>query len=240
MPSVTEKGVQASRASSGGPAARSGLVQRAALFERLSGADAGGVVLLCAPAGSGKTVLLRSWVEAMGLGDRVGWVSVERGEQDAQRFWRAVIDALAGAVDAVQRVDPAPTFQGEAVVEQLVADLGSLEQPAVLVIDDLHELRSVDALAWLDRFLARLPAMLRVVLATRETPQLALHRRRLAGELTELRGSDLRFSQAEAKALLADAGIAHSDEALARDRSLRSWAEHLEWPSSRWTATPGT
>jgi LuxR family maltose regulon positive regulatory protein len=192
------------------------LVQRAALFERLSGADANGVVVLCAPAGSGKTVLLRSWIEAMGLGDRVGWVSVERGEQDAQRFWRAVIDALAGAVESVQRVDPAPTFRGEAVVEQLLADLASLEQPAVLVIDDLHELRSVDALGWLDWFLARLPVRLQVVLATRETPQLALHRRRLAGELTELRGSDLRFSQEEAKDLLVAAGIALSDAALAR------------------------
>ena len=216
MPSVTEKGVPGSRARSGGSAARGGLVQRAALFERLSGADAGGVVLLCAPAGSGKTVLLRSWIEATGLADRVGWVSVERGEQDAQRFWRAVIDALAGAVDTVEPVDPAPTFQGEAVVEQLLADLGSLEQPVVLVIDDLHELRSVDALAWVDRFLARLPPRLQVVLATRETPQLALHRRRLAGQLTELRGSELRFSEDETKDLLVAAGIALSDEGLAR------------------------
>ena len=60
----------------------------------------------------------------------------------------SVIDALAGAVDGGgARSIPAPSFQGEAVVERLLADLGSLEQPAVLVIDDLHELRSVDALA---------------------------------------------------------------------------------------------
>jgi LuxR family transcriptional regulator, maltose regulon positive regulatory protein len=217
MPSVIERGLTGSRASSELPAAGRRLVQRGALFERLSTpAGTGGVVLVCAPAGSGKTVLLRSWVATAQLQDRVGWVSVERGEQDAQRFWRAVIDALAVAVETVQRVDPAPTFQGEAVVEQLLSDLGSLEEPAVLVIDDLHELRSVDALAWLDRFLARLPSMLRVMLATRETPQLALHRRRLAGELTELRGTDLRFSQAETKELLAATGITLSDDALAR------------------------
>ena len=192
-------------------------MQRGALFERLSTpGGTGGVVLVCAPAGSGKTVLLRSWVATTQFQDRVGWVSVERGERDAQRFWRAVIDALAGAVETVPRVDPAPTFQGDAVVEQLLSDLDSLEAPAVLVVDDLHELRSVDALAWLDRFLSRLPAMLRVVLATRETPQLALHRRRLAGGLTEIRGTDLRFSQAEAKELLAATGVTLSDEALAR------------------------
>src|SRR4051794_36138953 len=68
------------------PAAR-GLVPRRLLFERLSAAGPGDVILLCAPAGSGKTVLLRSWVEAAGLADRVAWVAVERGERDVQRFW---------------------------------------------------------------------------------------------------------------------------------------------------------
>ena len=130
-------------------AGRQKLVQREAVFKRLSGADGGGVVLVCAPAGSGKTVLLRSWIESEGLGDQVGWVSVERGEQDGQRFWLAVIDALAEAVGVVQRVAPAPTFNGRAVVEQVLADLDSVEDPGVLVIDDLHELESADALGWL-------------------------------------------------------------------------------------------
>ena len=58
------------------------------------------------------------------------------------------------------------------MVDQLLAELGSLAEPAVLVIDDLHELDSADALGWLEVFLARLPPKLRVVLATREDPQL--------------------------------------------------------------------
>ena len=80
--------------------AQQGLVRREALLERLSAAPPGGVVLLCAPPGSGKSALLRSWVEAEGLGERVAWVSVERGEQDAQRFWLSVIDAFAGVATA--------------------------------------------------------------------------------------------------------------------------------------------
>ena len=83
----------------------------------MSASEGGGVLLVSAPAGSGKTVLLRSWIEAAGLEDRAGWVSVERAERDAQRFWLAVIDALAGAVDVVERVAPAPTFHGRAAVE---------------------------------------------------------------------------------------------------------------------------
>ena len=145
----------------------------------------------------------------------MGWVSVRRGERDAQRFWLSVIDALAGPVGVVQRVDPAPIFQGEAVVERLLADLGSVEDPAVLLIDDLHELDSADALSWLEVFLARLPAALRVVLATREDPRLGLHRLRLTGELTELRGRDLRFSLHETKELLRAAGITLSDGGVA-------------------------
>ena len=97
-------------------------------------------------------MLLASWLEAAGLQDRTAWVSVPRGERDAQRFWLAMIDALAGVLDVVQHVDPAPGFRGEAVVGELLAALGSVEEPAVLVIDDLHELLSADALAWLEGF----------------------------------------------------------------------------------------
>ncbi len=194
---------------------RPGLIRRGGLFERMSAADAGGVILVCAPAGSGKTVLVRSWIETAGLRERTGWVSVQRGERDPQRFWLAVIDALADPVPVVQRVGGAPSFQGKAVVERLLAELASLEEPAVLVIDDLHELRPADALGWLEMFLARLPTGLRVVLATREDPRLGLHRLRLAGELTELRGPDLRFSLEEAKELLQREGTALSDAGVA-------------------------
>ena len=76
-----------------------------------------------------------------------------------------------GAGGIVQRVDPAPSFRGEAVVENLLDNLDSLEEPAALVIDDLHELRSSEALRWLEVFLAALPSKLRVVLVTREDPR---------------------------------------------------------------------
>ncbi len=92
----------------------------------------------------------------------------------------------AGRVRRARRA-PRPAFGGLAVVERLLSDLHSLEQPVVLVIDDLHELRSAEALRWLELFLTELPPELRVALATREDPTLGLHRLRLAGRLTEIR-----------------------------------------------------
>jgi LuxR family transcriptional regulator, maltose regulon positive regulatory protein len=188
-----------------------GLIDRSSLSERLSAAPPGGVVLVCAPAGSGKSVLVQSWAESHGLRDRVAWVSVEREEWDAQRFWLSVIDALSRVVASVERVAPAPVFRGDVVVERLLSDLDAVEEPLVLVVDDLHELRSADALRWLELFAARLPSILRVILVTREDPRLGLHRLRLEGELADLRGHDLSFSLDETQALLKASGIALSD-----------------------------
>ena len=203
-------------------------VQRRQLFERLEVTPPGGLALVCASAGSGKTMLLRSWLEVSG--ERPAWVSVARDEHDAQRFWLSVIDGLAaaGPEGAVGRVTPAPRFSGEALVDQLLSDLTLLEDPVVLVVDDLHELHAPDALRLLERFLTRVPPTLRIVLATREEPQLGLHHMRVAGALAEVRADDLRFSAEETRRLLEASGIALSDEgvALLCDRT-EGWAAGL-------------
>jgi LuxR family maltose regulon positive regulatory protein len=207
----------------GGPeetvAARAaGVVARRALYARLSAGVSEGVTLVAAPAGSGKTVLLRSWIDEAGLRARTAWVLVERHERDAQRFWLSVVERLRSAVGGdglVQEFAPAPEFDGEAAVRRLISELEALDEPVVLVIDDLHELVSPDAQAQLELLLARRPRLLYVVLATRHDPSLGLHRLRLAGELTELRAVDLRMSAEEARQLLEASGIVLSAKAAA-------------------------
>ncbi len=173
--------------------------------------------------------------------EAVAWVTVERGERDAQRFWLHVINALADAAgdDVIERVSPAPGFAGAVVVERLLAQLDQLEDPLALVIDDLHELDSEDALAWLELLLTRLPAELRVVLATREEPTLGLHRLRVADRLTELRGPDLRFSLDETRALLRASGITLSDTGLASlHERTEGWPAGLRLAAISLTAHP--
>jgi len=68
-----------------------GVVSRTGLFERL-GASAR-VTVVSAPPGSGKSVLLRSWIGEAGLMDSTGWVSVGRDDRDPQRLWLVVDDA---------------------------------------------------------------------------------------------------------------------------------------------------
>ena len=210
------------------------LVRREALFEQLSRARNDGVVLVCAPAGSGKTMLVRSWLEDSGLSEHTAWVAVEQRERDAQHFWLAVTNALAAALGgSVEPLGPTPGFRGEAVVERLLEDLRLLEEPLVLVIDDLHELQSPEALTWLELFITRRPAGLRIVLTSRSEPHLNVHRLRLAGELTEIREAGLRFSAHEAAELLRASEIELSDEAVALllERT-EGWAAGLRWRRS--------
>jgi LuxR family maltose regulon positive regulatory protein len=195
-----------------------GVVARGALYARLSAGVSAGVTLVSAPPGSGKTVLLRSWIDEAGLRARTAWVLVDRHERDAQRFWLSVVERLRSAVGRdglMQEFAPAPAFDGEGLVRRLVAELEALEGPVVLVIDDLHELVSPDAQAQLELLLARRPRLLYVVLATRHDPALGLHRLRLAGELTELRAVDLRMSAEEARQLLEASGVELSAKAAA-------------------------
>jgi LuxR family maltose regulon positive regulatory protein len=199
------------------PVRRPALVARTALFERLSAGYAGGVTLVSAPAGSGKTVLLRSWIEAVGLGERTAWVSVERDERDEQRFWLAVVEALRTATGMEGPIDdlgPAPGFDGDAAVERIIDGAQDLDEPLLLVIDDLHHLLEPRALAALALLLDRRPPRLRVILSTRHDPPLGLHRLRLAGELTELRATDLRFQRDETDELLRGAGVTLSGAAV--------------------------
>src|SRR5262249_61874632 len=82
-----------------------------------------------APAGSGKTVLLRSWISRAGLAGQAAWVAAGRGERDPLRFWLSVLAALrqtaAGSV-LVREVTAAPDLDGWVITERLLAGLAPL------------------------------------------------------------------------------------------------------------------
>jgi LuxR family maltose regulon positive regulatory protein len=210
------------------PPVRDGIVSRPDLFRRLTQAQR--VVQVSAPPGSGKTVLLRSWIVESGLVERAAWVPVP-GKCDAERFWISVVSALrdtAVGSTLVGALTAPPDLDGWTVVERLLEDLASLEDRVWLVIDDLHELCAAEALRQLELLIMRAPPALGFVLVTRHDLRLGLHRLRLAGELTEIRAADLRFSRTEARALLDSASGPLSDSALAllHDRT-EGWAAGL-------------
>ena len=207
------------------PSSREEFAGRGRLLDRLEGAAR--VTQISAPAGSGKTSLVRSWLSESGRTGDAAWVSAQGCGQDPGQFWTLVLDAMRDTIAGAELVRPwtgvsgvsgvfgVSGVDGRGAVEWLLADLSSLEEPLYLVIDDLHELRAPRALAELRLLVMYAPPCLRFVLVTREDVRLGLHRLRLAGELTEIRALDLRFTMDEARGMFSAAGVILPEPALA-------------------------
>src|SRR5262249_29398104 len=140
-------------------------------------------------------------------------VRVQRGQQDAQQFWLALLDAARQASATADRPEPPPAtpdFNAPAMVDRVRSELGDSPGGLTLVIGGLHELSAPDALGQLAGLLPDLPPNAYAILTTRHDLRLRLHQLRLAGELAEIRAADLRFTERETRELLEASGISLS------------------------------
>jgi LuxR family maltose regulon positive regulatory protein len=189
------------------------------------------VTVISAPAGSGKTSLVRAWADRPWQRRRIAVLPVKRDQQDAQQFWLALLDAVHHASAATAGAEPpaaTPDFNAEAMADRVLSDLAGAGGDITLVIDDLHELNSPEALGPLTRLLLSLPPNVRAIVTTRHDVRLGLHQLRLAGELAEIRVADLRFTERETGELLHAAGIALSEPGVALlHQRTEGWAAGL-------------
>lgn len=191
-------------------ATRPGLIDRRELLTALDDAVEKRVTVISAPAGSGKTSLLHGWADRQRQHGRIAFVSVKPGQHDAQLFWLTLLGAIRGS----EAPPPAPGYNGRAMVDKVLSELAASGDPCVLIIDDLHELTSAEAIEQLTALLTNLPANVHVVVATRRDLPLRLHQLRLAGELAEIRAAQLLFTEDETRKLLTAAGITLPDQAV--------------------------
>ncbi len=200
------------------------------------------MTIISAPAGSGKTSLLRAWAGRPGQPRRLALVQVQRDQHDAQQFWLALLDAVrhaTGADSGAELPAATPDFNGHAMAGRVLSELADAHGGVTLVIDDLHELHSPEAATQLTRLLTGLPPNVHAILATRHDVRLRLHRLRLAGELAEIRAADLRFSGRETCELLEASGIALSAAGAALlHQQTEGWAAGLRLAALALTGHP--
>jgi LuxR family maltose regulon positive regulatory protein len=190
------------------PRLQPGFVPRPRLAAQLDEALARDLILVCAPAGFGKTCLLAEWARR---GQRpVAWLSMDSADNDPARFWRHVVAGLdplcpGFSEPAGQLLGPPPPPSFEGLAAALINELAARRDPVLLVLDDYHLIDSPMVHASVGFLLEHRPLSLRLVLSSRTDPPLPLARLRGRGQLAELRAADMRFSLEEAAALLSEA-----------------------------------
>ena len=191
------------------PPIQASLVPRPRLVQALdSGYRAGKrVTLVSAPAGFGKTTVIREWITDADLAKPFGWLSLDEGDNDPVRF-------LVYLIAAIQKVIPElgqsilATLNGSQIpplhdlVETLINRISGVERHFLIVLDDYHLIKKVEVHSALQLLLKRQPECLHLVIITREDPPFALPRMRVQGLLTEIRERDLRFTPLEAQDFL--------------------------------------
>ncbi len=189
------------------PWVKPGYVARQRLIEQLNDGRDRDLILVCAPAGFGKTTLLAEWTAAHpGV---VAWLSLDRGDNDPARFWRhvaATIDQVhPGASDRAESLLGPGSGSLEGIATALINHLAAHESELVLVLDDYHVIAQPRIQASVAFLLEHLPPGVQVVIASRADPPLPLPRFRASRRLTEVRAADLRFTLGEAVELLREA-----------------------------------
>ena len=192
------------------PAAPTRLVQRARLAGLLDDGlqRAVPLLLISAPAGSGKSTLIADW--AGHLGHSVAWLQVEESDSDPASFWSSMVAAIGRCrPEVASRVGPlviGAQGDGRIVVPAIVNAFVDVVDPLVVVLDDYHLIDDEGVHRGVERLIDLCPAQLTLVVSTRVDPPFRLGRMRVRDRLCEVRADDLRFEGSEATMLLGAAG----------------------------------
>jgi LuxR family maltose regulon positive regulatory protein len=210
-----------------------GLVPRSEHVALAGGAD---VVTVTAPAGYGKSTFL---AQLAATDPRpTAWVSLTPADNDPA----SLLSYIALAIDEIEPVAPqvvsglwmrSPTTQ----LQQFTAILADRPSPLILVLDDVHELVSVDVLDTLPALVGEMPAGSTIALGSRAAIPLPLGRVRTRKRLVEIGVPELAFDVPAAALLFGELGVDMAPTTIER------LVEHTEgWPVALYLAalTHGT
>lgn len=212
-----------------------------------SPAGHGSVILVTGSAGAGKTTLMASWARAFGeRGEAVGWVTLDRDDNDPTRLSVALLDAVRDAIAGTPTPGTAPAplpataaSQGSRRADdpdvrggagagfdaQVACEMAAFRADLWLLLDDVHRLRDHHTLTVLEALIHGSPPNLHVVLGARADPAVRLSKLRLQQRLHEVRDHDLRLSRDETAAVVALHGIRLDEGQVSRLHHLtEGWA----------------
>ena len=188
--------------------ARSNVVARPRLTERLDREAGRRLTLISAPAGFGKTTLLVEWLRERADGEgSVAWLSLDKGDNDPTHFLTYLVAALRsveegigeGILSALRSPEP-PRI--EAITGALINELAALPEEITLILDDYHTIDSEAVHGVLSFLLEHLPSNVHLIISSRIDPPLPLSRLRARNQMMKLGAAELSFTLEEAATFL--------------------------------------
>ncbi|MFI8826154.1 LuxR C-terminal-related transcriptional regulator [Streptomyces sp. NPDC053431] len=211
------------------PALPASFLRRARLVDHLGQAPRAPLTVVEGCAGAGKTLLVADW--AARLDPPVAWLTLDAAIQGPGMFWAHFLQALRAAGEPMPPSIGSPARASRVdhtLLARLAAELGGRDRPVTVVIDEFDRMTAPETARQLEFVLHHGGPGLRLVLVTRTEPLLPLHRYRVSGEMTEIRGADLAFTAEEAVTLLELHGLDLSVAAAgALVERTRGWAAGL-------------
>ncbi|NRQ55971.1 LuxR C-terminal-related transcriptional regulator [Brevibacillus sp. HD1.4A] len=186
------------------PTYGSDLLHRHQLVEEIDEVRTARVILICAPAGFGKTTAVSQWITS--IGKPAGWLSLDEADNDPARFWRYFAKALSMAQreagrEASAMLDLTYAASADNLLSMLLEEIAAMPTDYYLVLDDYHLIKERSIHEGLQTLLQHASPFLHVILISREEPPLSLHRLRVRKQLGQLGAEHLRFNEEECRQL---------------------------------------
>ncbi len=220
------------------PNPTSNLVSRPRLYEIFNQLLNPGcrVALVSAPAGYGKTTFLTQWLQRLPDSFKVGWFTLDDGDNSPFHFFSYIAAALQNADSTISEnfstlIEAHAELTTEKVVSYLINQIAASQQNILLVLDDTHVITAPEIHHAIEMLVTHIPDNLRLVLAGRVDPSLPLARLRAHGHLVEVRTADLRFNIPETSGFLDQFDGLHSlvpPIVNALNHSTEGWAAGLQ------------
>jgi len=158
------------------------------------------LILVSAPAGYGKTTLISSWVT--NFNKSTAWLTINEDDNDIKLFIQGIINAFI-TIDSklfkntTNLLQVANITGVKSILASFFTEIRKIDKEILLVLDDYHFIENNEINKILDKIINYLPTNIKIIISTREDPQLKLNRYRLAGIIYELRIRNLEFNYKE-------------------------------------------
>ena len=207
------------------------------LNERLFSNNSAKLILICGPAGFGKTSLMVQYESSLRRQQvACGWLTLDSADNDVNRLLIHLDAALNRIEDdfndrsGTASIHVEPTSDGAL---DAVFRLSTYKQPFVLFIDEFEAIKSSIVLDFIQLLISHLPSSGRIVIGSRNHPNLGLGRLRIRGQLLVLGVEDLRFSIEETRELIRSKKNLSltNDDAIKLHKCTEGWVAALQLAS---------